>query len=55
MLNKDIIIEDLNFKQTKAETEEAKSDKSKDYNKMIHLFDYLLINTSNPRKRNLLN
>ena len=30
----------MNFKQTKAETEAAKSDKGKDYNKMIHLFDY---------------
>ena len=39
-VGKDIIIEDLNFKQTKAETEEAKSDKGKEYNKMIHLFDY---------------
>lgn len=39
-VGKDIVIEDLNFKQTKAETEEAKSDKGKDYNKMIHLFDY---------------
>ena len=37
---KDIVIEDLNFKQAKAETEKAKSDKGKDYNKMIHLFDY---------------
>ena len=39
-VGKDIVIEDLNFKKTKAETEEAKSDKGKDYNKMIHLFDY---------------
>ena len=39
-VGKDIVIEDLNFKQTKAETEKAKSDKGKDYNKMIHLFDY---------------
>lgn len=39
-VGKDIVIEDLNFKQTKAETEEAKSDKGKEYNKMIHLFDY---------------
>jgi transposase, IS605 orfB family len=39
-VGKDIVIEDLNFKKTKAETEVAKSDKGKDYNKMIHLFDY---------------
>lgn len=39
-VGKDIVIEDLDFKKTKAETEEAKSDKGKDYNKMIHLFDY---------------
>lgn len=39
-VGKDIVIEDLNFKQTKAETEEAKSEKGKKYNKMIHLFDY---------------
>lgn len=39
-VGKDIVIEDLDFKQTKAETEEAKSDKGNDYNKMIHLFDY---------------
>ena len=39
-VGKDIIIEDLDFKRTKAETEEAKSDKGKKYNKMIHLFDY---------------
>lgn len=37
---KDIVIEDLDFKKTKAETEEAKSDRGKAYNKMIHLFDY---------------
>ena len=39
-VGKDIVIEDLNFKQTKAETEESKSDRGKAYNKMIHLFDY---------------
>lgn len=39
-VGKDIVIEDLDFKKTKAETEEAKSDKGKAYNKMIHLFDY---------------
>ena len=39
-VGKDIVIEDLNFKKTKAETEESKSDRGKAYNKMIHLFDY---------------
>lgn len=39
-VGKDIVIEDLNFKQTRAETEKAKSDKGKEYNKMIHAFDY---------------
>ena len=39
-VGKDIVIEDLDFKQTKAETEKAKSDKDKKYNKMIHTFDY---------------
>lgn len=39
-VGKDIIIEDLDFKKTKAETEKAKSDSGKTYNKMIHLFDY---------------
>ena len=39
-VGKDIVIEDLDFKQTKAETEKAKSDKGKKYNKMIHTFDY---------------
>ena len=39
-VSKDIIIEDLDFKKTKAETEKAKSDSGKTYNKMIHLFDY---------------
>ena len=39
-VGKDIVIEDLDFKQTKAETEKAKSDKGKEYNKMIHAFDY---------------
>lgn len=39
-VGKDIVIEDLDFKKTKAETEEAKSDRGKAYNKMIHLFDY---------------
>ena len=39
-VGKDIVIEDLDFKQTKAKTEKAKSDKGKKYNKMIHDFDY---------------
>lgn len=39
-VGKDIIIEDLNFKETKAETEKAKSENGKKYNKMIHAFDY---------------
>lgn len=39
-VGKDIVIEDLNFKETKAETEKAKSDSGKEYNKMIHAFDY---------------
>ena len=37
---KDIIIEDLDFKRTKAKTSTAKSKKGKEYNKMLHLFDY---------------
>ena len=39
-VGKDIVIEDLDFKKTKAETEKAKSNKGKSYNKIIHLFDY---------------
>ena len=39
-VGKDIVIEDLDFKKTKSETEKAKSDRGKSYNKMIHLFDY---------------
>ena len=39
-VGKDIVIEDLDFKKTKAETEKAKFDRGKTYNKMIHLFDY---------------
>ena len=39
-VGKDIIIEDLNFKGTKAEAEKAKSEKGKEYNKMIHVFNY---------------
>ena len=40
LVGKDIVIEDLNFKETKAETEKAKLDTGKEYNKMIHAFDY---------------
>lgn len=39
-VGKDIVIEDLNFKETKAEIEKAKSDNGKEYNKIIHAFDY---------------
>lgn len=39
-VGKDIVIEDLNFKETKAETQKAKSENGKEYNKMIHAFDY---------------
>ena len=39
-VGKDIVIEDLDFRKTKSETETAKSDKGKNYNKMIHAFDY---------------
>lgn len=37
---KDIVIEDLNFKKTKACQVKAKRRKGKNYNRMIHLFDY---------------
>ena len=40
MTGKDIVIEDLDFRKTKSETDEAKSEKGKEYNKMIHAFDY---------------
>lgn len=39
-VGKDVVIEDLDFRKTKSETEKAKSDKGKNYNKMIHAFDY---------------
>ena len=39
-VGKDIVIEDLDFKKTKAKTEKANSDRGKAYNKIIHLFDY---------------
>ena len=37
---KDIIIENLDFKRTKAKTTTAKKKKGKNYNRMLHLFDY---------------
>jgi len=39
-VGKDIVIEDLDFKGSKAEITKAKSDQGKAYNKMIHAFDY---------------
>ena len=40
LTGKDIVIEDLDFRKTKSETEKAKSENGKKYNKMIHTFDY---------------
>ena len=37
---KDVVIENLDFKKTKAKTSVAKSQKGKQYNRMLHLFDY---------------
>ena len=37
---KDIVIEDLDFKATKAKQTKAKSKKGKEYNEMLHSFDY---------------
>ena len=37
---KDMIIENLDFKKTKAKTTIAKTNKGKNYNRMLHLFDY---------------
>ena len=37
---KDIVIEHLDFKKTKAKTSVARSKKGKKYNRMLHLFDY---------------
>ena len=37
---KDIVIEELDFRKTKSEAESAKTDKGKNYNRMLHLFDY---------------
>lgn len=37
---KDIIIENLDFKKTKTKTTIAKTNKGKNYNRMLHLFDY---------------
>ena len=39
-VGKDIVIEDLDFRKTKSETDEAKSEGGKEYNKMLHSFDY---------------
>lgn len=39
-VGKDIVIEDLDFRKTKSKTEKASSNKGKEYNKMIHAFDY---------------
>ena len=43
-VGKDIVIEDLDFKKTKAETEKANSDRRKAYNKIIHITFTLLLN-----------
>ena len=40
LIGKDIVIEDLDFRKTKSETDEAKSEDGKEYNKIIHAFDY---------------
>lgn len=40
LTGKDIIIEDLDFRKNKSETDKAKSEDGKEYNKMIHAFDY---------------
>ena len=40
LTGKDIVIEDLDFRKTKSETDKAKSEDGKEYNKMIHTFDY---------------
>lgn len=39
-VGKDIAIENLDFRKTKAKQTKAKSNKGKDYNRMLHLFDY---------------
>ena len=39
-VGKDIVIEDLDFRKAKSKAEKASSDKGKEYNKMIHAFDY---------------
>ena len=39
-VGKDVAIEDLEFKRTKASQLTATSDKGKDYNRMLHKFDY---------------
>lgn len=39
-VGKDIVIEDLDFKKTKSKQLKAESEKGKDYNRMLHRFDY---------------
>ena len=39
-VGKDIVIEDLDFKKTKSKQSKAESKKGKDYNRMLHRFDY---------------
>lgn len=39
-VGKDIVIEDLDFKKTKSKQFKAESEKGKDYNRMLHRFDY---------------
>ena len=39
-VGKDIVIEDLDFKNTRAKQIKAKSKKGKDYNRMLYRFDY---------------
>ena len=39
-VGKDIVIEDLDFKKTKSKQFKAESEKGKNYNRMLHRFDY---------------
>ena len=39
-VGKDIVLEDLDFSKTKSMTAKAKTDKGKEYNKMVHRLDY---------------
>lgn len=39
-VGKDIAIENLNFSKTKSKQTKAKSNRGKNYNRMLHLFDY---------------